>query len=127
MLRLKERRSFPRLNGRIFILRQLMEEKNINILKGFTNNISAGGLMFEAERPINCAERFILEIYQPQGESQDKIISVTVLANVKWIKEIHTSNEYEGLNKFKIGMEFINIDDKTRKIIAGYVRTNLSA
>ena len=85
--RLEERRRFSRLNQDIFILCQSMEEENKNIIKGFTNNISAGGLMFESDRYMLCTKCFVLELYQPQGESQNEIISISTLARVKWVKQ----------------------------------------
>lgn len=119
----KEKRRFKRIEESIFILLQFGEREGLTLIKGFANNISAGGLMFETDRPIPCVKHFILEIYQPQGESQDEIISITTLAEVKWVKQIDTADRFDGSNKFKIGMEFIKIDDKARKTIADYVQT----
>lgn len=119
----KEKRRFKRIEESIFILLQFRERKGLTLIKGFANNISAGGLMFETDRSMPCVKHFILEIYQPQGESQDEIISITTLAKVKWAKRIDTADRFDGSNKFKIGMEFIKIDDKARKMIADYVQT----
>lgn len=127
ILPVRERRRFPRIDKCIFIFCQLTQKENINTIKGFTDNISAGGLMFEADRSIPCTKHFILEIYQPQGESQDEIISLAALAKVKWVKPIDTVVRLEGSNKFQIGIEFINVDDKIRQIIANYVQRELNA
>lgn len=104
-----------------------MQEENTNTIKGFTDNISAGGLMFETDRSMSRTKDFILEIYQPQRESQNDIISIATLAKVKWVKRIDTADRLEGANKFKIGMEFIKLNNRTRKIIANYVKIKLNA
>lgn len=127
ILPVRERRRFPRIDKRIFILCQSGEKPDTNIIKGFTKDISAGGLMFESDRPIPCAKHFILEIYHPQREPGDEIISLAALAKVKWVKRIDTAVRLEGSNKFQIGIEFINAGDKTRQIIANYVQRGLNA
>lgn len=123
---IKERRLFPRLNERIFILCQSKEKPGINIIKGFTKNISVGGLMFESDRPLSRQGTFILEIYQPSIQSGEEFISITNLAKVKWVTPIDLTQEYEGIDKFKVGMEFLEFDDRDKNTIAKYVLVKLN-
>lgn len=121
----KERRRFPRLNEYIFILCQFMEKEKMNIIKGFTANISAGGLMFETDRFISADCVFILEIYQPLGRSRREISAISTSAKVKWIMQIDNAEKYEGSNRYRIGVKFIDINDGDRKAITEYVQDNL--
>lgn len=124
---IKERRISPRLNERIFILCQSKEKPGMNIIKGFTKNISAGGLMFESDGSLSRQDTFILEIYQPSIQSGQEFISMTTLAKVKWVTPIDLTKEYEGIDKFKVGMEFLKLDDRDRNTIAKYVQAKLNA
>ena len=123
---IKERRISSRLNERIFILCQSKEKPSMNIIKGFTKNISAGGLMFESDGPLPRQDIFILEIYQPSIQSGQEFISITTLAKVKWVTPIDLTQEYEGRDKFKVGMEFLKLDDRDRDTIAKYAQAKLN-
>ena len=123
---IKEGRRFPRLNERIFILCRSKEKPSMNIIKRFTKNISAGGLMFESDGPLPRQDIFILDIYQPSIQSGQEFISITALAKVKWVTPIDFTKEYEGIDKFKVGMEFLKLDDRDRSTIAKYAQTKLN-
>ena len=124
---IKERRISPRLNERIFILCQSKEKPGMNIIKGFTKNISAGGLMFESDGPLPRQDIFILEIYQPSIQSGQEFISITTLAKARWVTPIDLTKEYEGIDKFKVGMEFLKFNGRDRNTIAKYVQAKLNA
>lgn len=98
----------------------------MNIIKGFTKNISAGGLMFESDGPLSRQDTFILEIYQPSIQSGQEFISITTLAKVRWAAPVDLTKEYEAIDKFKVGMEFLKFDDRDRNIIAKYVQAKLN-
>ncbi len=98
----------------------------MNIIKRFTKNISAGGLMFESDGPLPRQDIFILDIYQPSIQSGQEFISITALAKVKWVTPIDFTKEYEGIDKFKVGMEFLKLDDRDRSTIAKYAQTKLN-
>lgn len=123
---MKELRTFSRLNDRIFILCRFRKKKDVDIIKGFTNDISAGGLMFETDRLIPPKDVLNLEIYQPLSQFTREIISIPILAKVKWVTEMNIADKYEGSNKYRMGVEFIKIDDRERKVIAEYVQDKLS-
>ena len=123
---LKEKRKFPRLNTRAFILYRFMEKKRLNMIKGFTNNISTGGLMFETDRQILTQGIFILEIYQPLGQSGEEIISISTTAKIKWVNQIDIPDKYKGSNKHRIGIEFVEMNNDERKTITEYVQDKLN-
>lgn len=123
---IKEGRRFPRLNERIFILCQSKEKPGMNVVKGFTENISSGGLMFESGEPLPRQDTFILEICQPIQTGQE-FISISALAKIKWVTPMDSAQEREGRNKFKVGMEFLKLDDRDRNTIAKYVQAKLNA
>ncbi|MBI4684546.1 MAG: PilZ domain-containing protein [Nitrospirae bacterium] len=124
---IEERRRFSRLNNRIFILCRFRKKKNVDIIKGFTNDISPGGLMFETDRLIPPQGVLNLEIYQPLSQFSRGIISIPILAKVKWVTEMNIADKYKGSNKYRIGVEFAKIDARERKVIAEYVQDKLSA
>lgn len=124
--RIEERRRFRRLNDRIFILCQFMKNENVDIVKGFSNDISAGGLCFETDRVISPRAIFSLEIYQPLRQSKEELVTVFALAKVKWVRQTDIAGKYEGSNKYKIGVEFVEVDNRERKAIAKYVQEKLN-
>lgn len=120
-----ERRKFPRIKDNIFILGNLGSNPR-EALKAFTKDISAGGLMFENERDISKEMKLELEIYQPMDRDKRVIFSVPVLAKVVWTREIEKENFVEGENRYKTGIEFSEIKEEDRKIIATYVERSIS-
>lgn len=120
IFRERERRKFPRFKDSIFILGKLRSSPTEEF-KAFTQDISAGGLMFENERNISEEEQLELEIYQPMNCGKKKILSIPVLSKVIWIRQIEKDNFEKGENKYKIGIEFSEIKEEDRERIAKYV------
>ena len=120
-----ERRRYLRLKDNILIFGNLMSSP-LGKFKAFTNDISAGGLMFESERGISKERELELEIYQPTDRHKYMLFSITVLAKIIWIRKIAKENFDPGENKYRIGMEFSKIKDEDRQRIAKYVENNLS-
>lgn len=115
-----EKRKFPRLKDSIFILGKLRSSPTEEF-KAFTEDISAGGLMFGNERDISEEEQLELEIYQPMNCDKRKILSIPVLAKVIWIRQIEKDNFEAGENKYKIGIEFSETKEEDRQRIAKYI------
>ncbi len=120
-----EKRRFARLKEKIFIFGNLRLSPTKEF-RAFTQNISASGLMFEAERDILNQQELELEIYQPMDCDKRVIFSIPVLAKVKWTKKIEKDNFEKGENKYRVGIEFSEIKEKDRKIICNYVERGLS-
>ncbi len=114
------RRKFSRLKENIFIfgnsrLSQLKE------FKAVTEDIGAGGLMFKTEEEIPDQGELELEIYQPMDCDKMMVLSIAVLAKVKWIRKIEKDNFEQGENRYMIGVEFIEIREEDRQRIAMYL------
>lgn len=120
-----ERRKSPRLKSNIFI-HGCLRANPIKELKAFTNDISAGGLMFETERDIPQDSNLELELYQPMNRARRIIFFLPVLVKVIWTKGIEKDEFEKGENKYKIGVQFTEIKEGDREIIAKYVEENLS-
>lgn len=120
-----ERRIFPRFKDNIFIFGNLSSDP-IERFKAFTKDVSGGGLMFETEREIPKARGLKLEIYQPLDRDKRMIFSIPVMAKVIWIKNIEKENFERGENKYRIGIEFSEIKEEDRKMIAKYAEVSLS-
>lgn len=115
-----ERRTFPRFKDNIFVFCR-SELTSSDEFKAITCDISGGGLMFESERDIPNQGELELEIYQPRDRDKRVIFSIPTLARVKWSKKIEKDNFGEGENKYRVGIEFSEIQEGDRKIIANYV------
>lgn len=120
-----ERRKFSRLKDNIFIFGCLRADPIEEEIKAFTNDVSAGGLMFEAERDILKDSELELQIYQPLDRDKRMIFSIPVMAKVIWTRKIEKDNLEEGETKYRVGIEFLEIKEKDREMIERYVEVNL--
>lgn len=120
-----ERRKFSRFRDNIFIFGNLRSSPTEKF-KAFTEDISAGGLMFETERDVPKMSELELEIYQPLDCEKRVIFSISLLAKVKWTRIIEKDNFQQGENKHRVGIEFSELKEEDRKIIAKYVERKIS-
>lgn len=120
-----EKRKYHRLKDNVFIFGDLTSSPSEEF-KAFTEDISAGGLMFKTERDILKDTRLSLEIYQPRDGRKSMIFSIPVLARVAWIREIEKDNFEDGENKYRVGIEFSEIKEEDRQKIIKYVEENKS-
>lgn len=120
-----ERRKYPRLKDNVFIFGNLTSNPT-GEFKAFTRDISAGGLMFETEKDIPQDMRLDLEIYQPRDRRKSMIFSIPVLTKIVWKRKIEKDNFEQGENKYRVGIEFSEIKEEDRKIIAKYVERKIS-
>ena len=116
-----EKRKFPRIKDSIFILYHLSlcpaEE-----FKAISNDISTGGLMFETERNISKGSKVYMEIDQPIHCDKTMIFCIPVLTKVIWVRKIDKDNFEKGENKYKVGIEFLEIEEVDRNRIAKYIK-----
>lgn len=121
-----EKRKYSRLKDAVFISGNLTSSNstssNPGEFKAFSRDISAGGLMFETEKDIPQDMRLDLEIYQPVCPR--KIIFFSSFANAKviWSRKIDKDHFEEGENKYRVGVEFLEINGEDRKRIDTYVK-----
>ena len=120
-----ERRKYKRLKDNIFIFGSLRLSPSEEF-KAFTRDISTGGLMFERERDIPNQGELELEMYQPMDCDKRVIFSIPILTEVKWTRKIEKDNFEQGENKYRVGVEFLEIEEGDRKIIATYVERKTS-
>lgn len=116
-----ERRKYPRFKDKIFVSGKLNSTPG-EVLKAFTENFSAGGLMLETEKAALCHSELELELYQPRDETKRVIFSIPVTGRVVFSKKIATENFGQGENQFRIGIEFLKIEEEDRKIIVDYAQ-----
>ncbi|MFH1519632.1 MAG: PilZ domain-containing protein [Candidatus Omnitrophota bacterium] len=114
-----ERRKFLRLEKNLFIT-YCLESNTSDKVKAIAKNISGGGLMFETERDIPPGSKLELEIHQPIKHSKDIIFSIATLARVIWSRNIKKESFEQGENKYRIGVEFLEIKKEDRQKIASY-------
>lgn len=120
-----ERRKYHRLKDEIFVSGKLNSNPS-EVLKAFTENFSAGGLMLETEKAIPCHSELELELCQPRDETKRVIFSIPVTGRVVFSKRIAMENFGQGENQFRIGIEFLKIEEEDRKIIGDYVQRRKS-
>ncbi|MBI5416805.1 PilZ domain-containing protein [Candidatus Poribacteria bacterium] len=90
-------------------------------IKGFTKNISIDGLLFETEKNIPDNTELEVELYLSDVEYKTVIFHVACFANVIWSKEIEKRNFENGENRYRIGVEFLKIENEYRKRIKDYI------
>lgn len=119
-----EMRKYHRLKDNVFIFGNLTSNPNEEF-KAFTRDISAGGLMFETEKDIPQDMRLDLEIYQPSDRRKTMVFSIPVLARVVWTRGIEKDNLEEGENKYRIGIEFLEIKEEDRQRVAKFINESI--
>ena len=117
---LKERK-FSRVKENIFILQHL-KSGNPDKFMAITCDIGGGGLMFETERSILQGETLDFEIYQPIDPRKIIFFSILAKAKVIWSRKIDKDNFGEGENKYRVGVEFLEINGEDRKRVDTYVK-----
>ena len=119
-----EKRKFPRLKDNNFILCFLETNHDVGF-EAITCDVSAGGLMFETERYISKKSGLKLEVYQPTDRHKNTLFCIPALARVSWTRKIAKDNCKEGENKYRMGVEFLEIKEEDRARIAKYVQENI--
>lgn len=119
-----KKRRFPRIKDNIFILYHLSSCPDRRF-KAITGDISAGGLMFETERNIPKGSKVCMEIDQPIDCDKTMIFCIPVLAKVIWVRKIDKDNFETGENRYKAGIEFLEIKEEDRKRIAKYAEEGM--
>jgi len=116
----KERRKVTRIEDNIFIF--CKSKRHYETLEGIAKDISEKGLKFESDEFIPPSTVMGIEIYQPADCRKDRIVSIYVLAEVIWVKEIEKGSRYKGSNKYVGGVKFTKIGKQNRDLILNYVR-----
>lgn len=119
-----ERRKSPRLKENIFILGNLRSSPTEEF-KAIIKDISIGGLMFELERDIPKESKLELEIYQPGNRDKTIFFSIHSLARVAWIKRLERENLEQGENKYRMGIEFLEIKQEDRQRVAKFISESI--
>jgi len=117
-----DKRNFSRIQDRILII---CNSNSSPGLKAFTKDISAGGLMLELDRKIPVGDKLDLEICQPINRDKTIILSITTLVKVIWVGKIGRDKFEEGENKYKMGVQFLEINEDNRSRIADYIENKL--
>lgn len=119
-----ERRKLPRLKDNIFIFGKLGSNP-IEEFKAISKDISAGGLMFEVEKDIPKESKLELEIYQPGNQDKTIFFSIHILARVAWIKRLERENLEQGENKYRAGIEFLEIKQEDRQRVTKFINESI--
>lgn len=116
-----EKRKFSRVKENIFIFQHL-KSGNPDKFMAITCDIGGGGLMFETERSIPQGGILDFEIYQPIDSRKIIFFSIFAKAKVIWIRKIDKDHFEEGENKYRVGVEFSEINGEDRKRVDTYVK-----
>ena len=85
-----------------------------NFYNGFVENISAGGIFVATHRTIPVGERFELNINLPDCEEP-----ITVLGEVRWIREYSESSDVPP----GMGLKFLNLPPAAQTAIERFLQT----
>jgi len=116
----QERRKFSRIEDNIFIFCKL--KPDCRATEWITKDISEMGLRFESDKFVPPSTFMEMEIYHPLDYLKSRIVSIYVLANVVWVKEIKKGGRYKGSNRYIAGVKFTKISKQDRGIIVNYMK-----
>ncbi len=119
-----ERRKYDRFKDKVFIFGNFRLNPTEEF-KAFTEDISAGGVMFETEKDIPQDMRLGLEIYQPKDRQKNMVFAIPVLTKIVWKRKIEKEIFEPGENRYRIGIEFLEIKEEDRERIAKYVEESI--
>ena len=120
----RERRKFPRLKDNVFIFYRL--EGSRKIIENVTKDLSAGGLMFETDKLVSTSATLELEVYMPLNFDKTIISSIFIGARIVWTDEIKEGSSLKGSNKYKAGVELVQVRKEDKIRIIDYVNRKIS-
>ncbi|MCM8827599.1 MAG: PilZ domain-containing protein [Candidatus Omnitrophica bacterium] len=113
---MEDRRKFPRLNS---VIVNYSKELNGQYDIGVTINISANGICAVIDDKLAEGTILYLKIFLPHYK-----LPILAKGRVMWVKEMGRK-EYKGIH-YKLGIEFIEINEADAQNIANYVLVHLS-
>ena len=113
----QERRKYPRCEEEMSLLYKY--PKAAEIKTSPTRNISGGGVCFETEAQVSPGDVLEIQINKPIDGGLGAILPIHVDARVTWIEQVKPG-------KYKLGLQFVDIDEKYRKEIIRNVEKNLA-
>ena len=111
-----ERRKYPRAEERVLLLYQSPEAHGTQ--SSTSKNIGAGGLCFETDGKLATGDILRIEMFKPIGARLEERLAMNLAGEVKWMKEI-------GTGRYRLGVKFIDIEDRDRNEIIKNVATRL--
>ena len=111
-----EVRHFPRAAYNVTIKTFLPENK---IESSQTIDVSVGGVCFVAKRPLKTDSQIRLSLELPKNKA-----TICVKARVAWIQKMQPLPGQAG-DRYKVGMEFIGLKNKDRKILSKELKSLL--
>lgn len=108
-------RRFPRIHYRIDIAVLLPENK---VESCRTLDISEGGVCFENGCRLKTDAQIQIKLKFPKEKEP-----VYIRARVAWIKTIEGVSENGINNKYRLGLEFINLKNRDKKIISKFIKS----
>ncbi|MDD5634089.1 MAG: PilZ domain-containing protein [Candidatus Omnitrophica bacterium] len=113
-------RKFPRASYkcRIRVLRATKEEEVLT----YTENIGAGGVCVELEKPLQLFEEVSLDIFL-----SDEKPPISCKGKIVWVVKNRPMGKQGKTLKYDTGVEFIDMPEKERKLIAQIVKDILSS
>ncbi len=111
-----EKRRFPRVEEKLPLAYrtppQVLESKAC-----FTINISGGGVSFESEISFSPGDAVSVRIFKPVPDTINEGVAIHAIAEVRWLRQIDTT--------YRVGVEFVDIEDKDRTVIIRNVEEKL--
>jgi hypothetical protein len=78
--------------------------------------------MFETDTYLKPTSKLEVEAYVPAGRRGNVLVAVPLVARVVWTNEIAGVNrKAEGNNRYRVGMEFLDIEKEHCSIVADFV------
>jgi len=102
----KERRKFIRLKAHHLLRYRVVNSEEAPRLLSFARNVSAGGVLFYADKEISPGSLVELEISFPEHPKP-----------IKAVARVIRTVPLETIGGFEMGAEFINIDEADRKFV----------
>ncbi|MBW1840324.1 MAG: TIGR02266 family protein [Deltaproteobacteria bacterium] len=110
-------RASPRVERNVFLTYRDNESFiKASMIKAVAGNLSVGGLFIKTEKPYNKGEQFMLDLQLPSISE-----TLSVSCEVAWSREGWDISQ----NPPGMGVKFVDMPDEDRRLLSGYVNTEM--
>jgi c-di-GMP-binding flagellar brake protein YcgR len=109
-----DRRKYPRFSNALPI--EYRQPDSARVRRGYTSNISEGGLVVSLTEQITVGERLRIKIFFVSGRDLRTTDAIEIIGKVTWV-----NSDLERIGEYRTGIEFEDITPKNLEILKRFL------